>query len=69
MIVPEREKGRQVYFKKMQGGLLEDIAGRVEVDCGLVLAKSEGFFLKISLRERDGRRVLFQEKSRVFFVK
>ena len=44
MIVPEREKGRQVYFKKMQGGLLEDIAGRVEVDCGLVLEKSEGFF-------------------------
>ena len=67
MIVPEREKGRRVDFKKMHGGLLENIAGRVEVDCGLVLAKSEVFFLKISLRETDGRRVLFRKKSRFFY--
>ena len=51
MIVPEREKGRRVDFKKMHGGLLENIAGRVEVDCGLVLAKSEGFFENFAERE------------------
>jgi hypothetical protein len=30
---------------------LENIAGRVEVDCGLVLAKFEGFFENFSERE------------------
>ena len=37
----------------MQGGLSENIVGRVEVDCGLVLVKSEGFFFE-NFAEREG---------------
>ena len=69
MIVPEREKGRRVDFKKMQGGLLEDIAGQVEVDCGLVLEKSEGFFFE-NFAEREGWTAGFiSRKVEDFFIK
>ena len=50
-------------------GLLENIAGRVEVDCGLVLAKSEGFFFE-NFAEREGWTAGFiSRKIEDFFIK
>ena len=47
---------------------MENIAGRMEVDCGLVLAKSEGFFENFA--EREGWTADFiSKKVEVFFVK
>ena len=49
-------------------GFLENIAGRVEVDCGLVLAKFEGFFEKFSKREGWTAGFILR-KLEGFFVK
>ena len=65
MIVPEREKGRRVDFKKMQGVFWKILLAGWKWTAGWFWQNLRGF-LKISLSERDGRRVLFREKSRVF---
>ena len=67
MIVHEREKGRRVDFKKMQGFFWKILLGGWKWTAGWFWQNLRGF-LKISLSERDGRRVLFREKSRFFFV-
>jgi len=68
MIVPKREKGRRIDFKKIQGVFWKILLAEWKWTAGWFWQNLR-VFLKISLRERDGRRVLFREKSRVFFVK
>ena len=70
MIVPEREKGRRVDFKKMQGSFGKYCwpGGSGLRVCGLVLAKSEDFFENFA--EREGWTAGFvSRKIEDFFIK